>query len=62
MRVTVIGTGFVGVVTAPVFASFGNEVYGLDIDEAKVASLREGKVPFRARLEELLIGEQKKAH
>lgn len=61
MRVTVIGTGFVGVVTAAVFASFGNEVYGLDIDEAKVASLREGKVPFyEPGLEELLIGEQKK--
>lgn len=61
MRVTVIGTGFVGVVTAAVFASFGNEVYGLDIDESKVASLREGKVPFyEPGLEELLIGEQKK--
>jgi len=33
MKVTVIGTGFVGVVSAGVYASFGNQVIGLDIDE-----------------------------
>jgi len=46
MKVAVIGTGFVGVVTASVFSSFGNEVIGLDIDPAKVASLNQGQVPF----------------
>lgn len=46
MNLTVIGTGFVGVVTAAVFADFGNEVWGLDIDEQKVKSLRKAKVPF----------------
>lgn len=46
MTITVIGTGFVGVVTAAVFADFGNTVYGLDIDEKKIQSLREGKIPF----------------
>lgn len=55
MQVTIIGTGFVGVVSAAVFASFGNTVYGLDIDENKVRSLRSGKVPFfEPGLEELL--------
>jgi UDPglucose 6-dehydrogenase len=55
MKVVVIGTGFVGVVSAGVFASFGNDVIGLDVDERKVASLNEGKVPFfEPGLEELL--------
>lgn len=55
MQVTLIGTGFVGVVSAAVFASFGNTVYGLDIDEKKVQSLQHGKVPFfEPGLEELL--------
>lgn len=46
MTITVIGTGFVGVVSSAVFADFGNTVYGLDIDKDKVASLSKGKVPF----------------
>lgn len=55
MQVTLIGTGFVGVVSAAVFASFGNTVYGLDIDENKVQSLQHGKVPFfEPGLEDLL--------
>lgn len=59
MRITVIGTGFVGVVTAAVLASFQNEVIGLDIDEKKIAKLREGKVPFfEPGLEELLASTQ----
>ena len=59
MNVTIIGTGFVGVVTAGVLSSFGNKVYGLDIDEAKVASLKQGKVPFfEPGLEEILVKEQ----
>lgn len=55
MNVTVIGTGFVGVVTAAVLSSFKNTVVGLDIDEKKVKSLGEGKVPFfEPQLEDLL--------
>ena len=46
MTITVIGTGFVGVVTAGVFASFGHTVFGLDVDEKKVKALQQGKVPF----------------
>ncbi len=46
MKVAVIGTGFVGVVTSAVLASAGNEVWGLDIDEIKVKSLSQGIVPF----------------
>jgi UDPglucose 6-dehydrogenase len=46
MNITIIGTGFVGVVSSAVYASFGNQVVGLDIDPKKVASLQASKVPF----------------
>ena len=59
MNITVIGTGFVGVVTAAVYASFGHQVIGLDIDEQKIASLKKSKVPFyETGLEELLKQQQ----
>lgn len=60
MKVVVIGTGFVGVVSAAVFASFGNEVVGIDIDPQKIEKLQKGEVPFfEPGLTELLIQEQK---
>lgn len=63
MKITVIGTGFVGVVTAAVYASFGHEVVGLDIDEKKIESLRNSKVPFyEPNLEELLKTTQKEGN
>ena len=46
MKLTIIGTGFVGVTSSVVYASFGHQVYGLDIDEQKVAALNQGQVPF----------------
>jgi UDPglucose 6-dehydrogenase len=60
MKIACIGTGFVGVVSAAVFAKLGNEVVGLDIDAKKIASLREGIVPFfEPGLQELLVETQK---
>lgn len=60
MKITCIGTGFVGVVTTAVLAKLGNTVIGLDIDEAKIAKLKEGIVPFfEPHLSELLIETQK---
>lgn len=60
MNIACIGTGFVGVVTAAVFAKLGNTVVGLDIDEKKVESLKQGIVPFfEPGLQELLIETQK---
>lgn len=59
MNIACIGTGFVGVVTSAVFAKLGNRVIGLDIDEQKVASLKQGIVPFfEPGLQELLIETQ----
>lgn len=60
MQITVIGTGFVGVVSAAVYASFGHRVIGLDIDEKKVASLKKSQVPFyEPELEKMLEEQQK---
>ncbi len=44
--ITVMGLGFVGLTTALGFATKGNQVYGYDIDEERVAQLRNQMVPF----------------
>ncbi len=46
MKICVVGTGYVGLVTAAVFSELGHEVVGLDIDAAKVKSLEAGKIPI----------------
>ncbi len=46
MKITVFGTGYVGVVTATCLADLGHEVLGADIDGQKISSLQKGKVPF----------------
>ena len=55
LKVSVIGTGYLGVTHAACMASMGFEVIGVDIDAAKIALLSSGKVPFyEPGLEELL--------
>ena len=46
LRVTVIGTGYLGVTHAACLAESGFEVLGLDVDAAKIATLSAGAVPF----------------
>lgn len=55
MRVTVVGSGYVGLVTAVSLAYLGNRVVGVDVDGDKVAALNRGKPPFfEPHLEEML--------
>ena len=46
MRVTVFGSGYVGLVTGACFADVGNHVVCVDIDEAKVERLNRGEIPI----------------
>ena len=51
MKLTIFGTGYVGLVTGACFAEMGNSVLCVDIDAAKVAALRAGRIPmFEPRL------------
>ena len=46
MRMTVIGTGYLGATHAACMAELGHEVLGVDVDERKIEQLKAGKVPF----------------
>lgn len=46
MKITVIGLGYVGLVTAACLAELGHEVCGIDIDASKIKLLKEGEMPI----------------
>lgn len=46
MKITVIGTGYVGLVTGTCLAETGNEVLCVDVDEEKIEKMRRGEVPI----------------
>lgn len=46
MRIVVVGTGYVGLVTGACFTEMGNHVVCVDVDEAKLDSLRKGTIPI----------------
>ena len=46
MRIAVVGTGYVGLVTATCLAESGNQVIGVDNDSGKIATLTAGKLPI----------------
>lgn len=58
LRIVVLGTGYVGLVTAACFARLGHRVTGVDADAAKVDALRHGAVPIFEDGLQPLVSEQ----
>jgi len=46
VKITMVGTGYVGLVTGACLADTGNEVLCLDLDERKIATLQDGRIPI----------------
>jgi UDPglucose 6-dehydrogenase len=54
-RIAVVGTGYVGLVTAGCFADLGHEVVGIDVDADKIVKLQQKQVPlYEPRLQEIV--------
>ena len=61
MKISVIGTGYVGLVTAACFADLGHEVNAYDISNQKISALRKGRIPFfEPNLEKISLASIKK--
>ncbi len=60
MKVAVVGTGYVGLVVGACLAETGNDVVGADLDEGKIASLRQNRLPiYEPGLEPLVVRNQR---
>ena len=56
MKLAVIGTGYVGLVGAAVFADWGNHVVGIDVDSDKISKIKQGVMPiYEPGLKEIVL-------
>ena len=56
LNITIVGTGYVGLVTGTTLAELGNSVFCVDIDEKKVENMKKGIVPiYEPNLEEMFL-------
>lgn len=63
MKIAMIGTGYVGLVTGACFAEMGNRVWCVDVDKEKIVALNEGRIPiYEPGLSEMILTNRRQGH